>query len=163
MVVLVVAGCSDQADTDAVDDDAVDDDAVTLPMLGGDVEIDVGAPSARPRVVNVWATWCAPCRRELPAFDRVAAATDEVEILGVNAGEDAETARGLVDELGLTFPQLVDERSEVSARYGVVQMPSTVFLDADGDVARVHAGVYDDAGLVAAIDELLGVQVNLTP
>jgi thiol-disulfide isomerase/thioredoxin len=112
-------------------------------------------------VVNLWATWCVPCRRELPAFDEVAgAAGDDLDVFGVNVGDDVADARDLVDELELTFPQLHDPTSSLTADLGAVQMPTTAFLDADGDLVEVHAGAYTVEELVDAVEDHLGVTVD---
>lgn len=94
-----------------------------------------------PSVVNLWATWCVPCRAELPAFDEVAAeVVGSVRVLGVNVGEERATAEALVAELGLGFEQYLDPDADLSAELGVTTMPTTVFVDAEGDIVEVHAG-----------------------
>lgn len=94
-----------------------------------------------PAVVNLWATWCVPCRAELPAFDEVAAELDgEVRVLGVNVGEDRDVAEALVTELGLGFEQYLDPDADLSAELAVTAMPSTVFVDPSGTIVEVHAG-----------------------
>ena len=94
-----------------------------------------------PAVVNLWATWCVPCRAELPAFDEVAAeVADSVRVLGVNVGEERATAEALVAELGLGFEQYLDPDADLSAELGVTTMPTTVFVAAGGDIVEVHAG-----------------------
>jgi thiol-disulfide isomerase/thioredoxin len=94
-----------------------------------------------PVVVNLWATWCVPCRAELPAFDEVAAEmAGSVRVVGVNVGEERATAEALVAELGLGFEQYLDPDADLSAGLGVTTMPTTVFVDAGGDIVDLHAG-----------------------
>lgn len=150
-----VAGCGDDGEGEA---DAAPGVDLALDTIDGTETVTLGAPSTRPRVVNLWATWCAPCRRELPDFDLVARdATDSVEVIGVNIGEDAEVAAGLVDELGLGFVQLHDPDAVLSEQLGVVNMPSTAFLASDGTVTHVYAGALSAEELVELIDEHLGI------
>ncbi|MEZ5244523.1 MAG: TlpA disulfide reductase family protein [Acidimicrobiales bacterium] len=139
-----------------------DGEAVTeLPVIGLAETRAIGAPSDLPRVVNLWATWCAPCRRELPEFDAFAAANgDVVEVIGINVGEDEASALGLVRELDLGFTQLLDVDATLSERFAVVLMPSTAFLRSDGSVAFVQAGALDREGLAELTVEHLGVDVD---
>lgn len=81
---------------------------------------------------------------------------DDVEVVGVNVGDDADTAAGVVEELDLTFEQLLDRDSELNAALQVTNMPSTLFVDPAGAVVEVHAGAMTADELDAAIDELVG-------
>ncbi len=160
---LMAAGCG-------ADDDAAADDgrlpAVTLVALeedgsaGADFRLDDDAPA--PRVINLWATWCAPCRAELPAFDRVAAeAGAELAMLGVNVGESPDQAIELVAELGIGFPQGVDPTGDITAELGVAGLPATVFASADGEILDVHGGALTAGQLVDRIDEVFGLAITL--
>lgn len=81
---------------------------------------------------------------------------DDVEVVGVNVGDDADTAAGVVEELDLTFEQLLDRDSELNAALQVTNMPSTLFVDPAGAVVEVHPGAMTADELDAAIDELVG-------
>ena len=99
-------------------------------------------------VLNFWASWCPPCRREMPDFqtlweERGPSAPDDLVILAVNLlPEDTiAAAEGFVDEFGLTFPILLDtSRGEVAQRYGVQALPATFFIDRDGIVRTTALG-----------------------
>ena len=99
-------------------------------------------------VLNFWASWCPPCRREMPDFqtlweERGPSGPDDLVILAVNLlPEDTiAAAEGFVDEFGLTFPILLDtSRGEVSRRYGVQALPATFFIDRDGIVRTTALG-----------------------
>ena len=99
-------------------------------------------------VLNFWASWCPPCRREMPDFqtlweERGPSGLDDLVILAVNLlPEDTiAAAEGFVDEFGLTFPILLDtSRGEVSQRYGVQALPATFFIDRDGIVRTTALG-----------------------
>jgi cytochrome c biogenesis protein CcmG/thiol:disulfide interchange protein DsbE len=98
----------------------------------------------QPVVVNFWATWCAPCRIEMPALqDAYEKYQDQgLVILALNQDEPADLARGFFfDEMGLTFTPLLDEKSAVSATYGSFSvLPSTYFVDSQGNITAVHRG-----------------------
>lgn len=91
-------------------------------------------------IVNFWATWCGPCRQEMPAFEQAHLAGEALTILAVNFGETPATVAEFRQEMGVTFPLLLDETMEVGDSLGVAQLPSTFLIDAEGRVARVHYG-----------------------
>lgn len=87
-------------------------------------------------LINFWATWCAPCREEMPGMDRIyrEMKKDGFTILAVNFFETAEQVEPFVKELGLTFPILLDEEGQVSRLYRAFTLPMTFLLDRQGMV-----------------------------
>ena len=111
-----------------------------------------------PAVVNLWATWCAPCRAEIPDFEEVhQARSGEVRFVGINVGEDPAVAAGFIDEVGATYDQFADLDGEVSTELRATSMPVTVVIDEDGVITTRHLGPLDQQGLNEAIDEALTV------
>lgn len=109
-----------------------------------------------PMVINFWASWCPPCLREMPAFENVARQREgEVVIVGLNVREDAATARTLADRTGVTYPLLLDADGVAARSFGVVNMPTTVFVTADGTIATGHAGALTADQLDALINQFL--------
>jgi peroxiredoxin len=101
----------------------------------------------RGRVVllNFWATWCGPCRREMPQLSRL---YDKYRaagflLLGVSVDDDPRNAAQVASKLGVTFPILFDTDKNVSRLYDLSAMPSTVLIDRDGRVRHVHLGYKD--------------------
>lgn len=98
----------------------------------------------RPVVLNLWASWCTPCREEMPALERVHQAYQEqgVVILGVNSTvqDDPQRALDFALEQGLTFPILFDTQGEASRLYQVRALPTTYFIDAQGVIQEVVTG-----------------------
>ncbi|MFQ3251440.1 TlpA disulfide reductase family protein [Glaciecola sp.] len=93
-------------------------------------------------MVNFWASWCGPCREELPAFEELYQEYQDmgVEILAVNVDDEAEKANVLLQDIEVSFPVLYDTSGEVSELYDVSAMPTTVLIDRDGNVRLLHPG-----------------------
>ncbi len=93
-------------------------------------------------MVNFWATWCGPCRQEMPLLDELYSRYERVgfSLLGVNIDDDSRKAMRMVSELGISFPVLFDVRKEVSKLYKVDTMPVTVLSDREGTIRYVHHG-----------------------
>jgi peroxiredoxin len=93
-------------------------------------------------MVNFWATWCGPCRQEMPHLNRLYGKYRDAgfTLLGVNIDEDQAKAVSLAARLGLQFPVLLDTDKKVSRLYDLSTMPSTVLIDRDGRMRYVHLG-----------------------
>lgn len=126
----------------------------TLPTLDGDTFV-LSEMRGTPVVLNFWATWCGPCRRELPALQTAAATyAGRVEIIGVDQGEDPATIQEYVDELGLTFAIPLDADYEVGDRYNVRGLPTTFFIDRNGVIVDVWSGEMNSVILAEHIRQI---------
>lgn len=106
-------------------------------------------------LVNFWATWCGPCRLEMPDFqESFEQYSEEFTVLAVNSGESPAEVEGFVQELGLTFPILLDPELEVPQDYLVRGLPSSYFVDEDGVVQVVHIGVMTEGQLKEYLEEM---------
>ena len=108
-------------------------------------------------LVNFWATWCEPCREELPTIERLRRmmADKAFVILAVQMGGSARTAQDMAKDLGLRFPLLLDRDSRVTARWGVDTLPTTFLIGPDGEVAFRHVGEADWSDVRRRIEALL--------
>jgi peroxiredoxin len=93
-------------------------------------------------MINFWATWCGPCRQEMPLLAQLQAKYEPLgfTLLGVNVEPDSAAAVTWLKGMPVTFPILFDTDSAVAGRFGVEGMPSTVFVDRNGQVRYVHRG-----------------------
>jgi len=113
------------------------------------------AGDGRPVVMNSWASWCVPCREEMPAIDAVARRRSEVQVLGV-AVEDTETAaRGFAEETDVSYPLAVDSDGAIAAAYPTLGLPTTWFITGDGVIAAKVVGELDQRRLEDLIDRYL--------
>jgi thiol-disulfide isomerase/thioredoxin len=114
--------------------------------------------AGKPVLVNFWATWCVPCRTEMPLFVSLhqARAAAGLVVLAVDVQETAPVVQPFVSQFGLPFPVLLDESGEVATLYRVKGLPTSFFIGADGVVKRAHRGaILDAAQLDAWVSEIL--------
>lgn len=112
----------------------------------------------RPLVVNVFASWCAPCVREMPAIERVKQDVgDRVAFLGIATNDRIEDALALVEQTGITWDVARDPHGDAAEALGVVRMPTTFLVSPDGEVVEHHGGTTDEDELRALIEERFGV------
>ena len=117
---------------------------------------DFTADGGMPVVLNFWATWCPPCRVEMPYFENANALYDgRVAILGLNQAESAALIGEYARVHGLTYPLLVDEDMTVNHLYGVLNLPTTIFIDKNGVVREVLIGTISQGVLEDRIEKLL--------
>jgi len=93
-------------------------------------------------LINFWASWCGPCRQEMPVLDELQSKYKALgfTVLGVNVEEDSSKAKKMLRDLPVSFPVLFDNDSVVSRQYDVIAMPSTVLVDRDGNMRYLHKG-----------------------
>lgn len=112
----------------------------------------------QPIMVNFWATWCAPCRIEMPEMQAVyeARQDDGFVILAVNQGEPAALASQFFAELGLTYDLLLDPQSAVVQRYGIgTFLPSSLFIAPSGEITAIHRGPLSQTQLLQYLEQIL--------
>ena len=138
LAALLVLGASAAAATMAPAAPAPD---FTLHSLGGP-NLRLREQRGRVVLVNFWATWCGPCRQEMPQLNKLYEKYRGAGfvLLGINVDDDARHAADLAAKLGLKFPVLLDTDKAVSRLYQLSSMPSTVLIDRDGRVRHVHRG-----------------------
>ncbi len=107
--------------------------------------------------VNLWASWCAPCRSETPALENLYRddASKGLVVLGIDQGESASAAGAFAREMHLTYPILLDEDQQYGRAYAAVGLPTSLIVDASGHIARGVDGEMTLAQMHEAVDPLL--------
>ncbi len=108
-----------------------------------------------PMVVNFFASWCPPCRAELPDFEAVSQGNPGVTFIGISHDLDETSWRSLVEEVGISYDTVYQPGTEIWTELGGQAMPTTVFISADGEILDSHAGLLTADRLQQLIDELL--------
>jgi DsbE subfamily thiol:disulfide oxidoreductase len=108
-------------------------------------------------VINVWADWCGPCRKEQPQLVRLADRyhEDEVRFLGINYQDDRDAARAWVEEFGVPYPSLYDPSGRTAVDLGYPFLPDTYVVDREGRIRWVVFGASDEQELRGLIDDVL--------
>lgn len=110
----------------------------------------------QPVVLNFWASWCGPCRFEMPDLQRASMKFNgRSAIIGINQGENNRIITDFGNEFAITYPLLNDQDQTVNNTYLVNSLPTTIFIDADGIVREVQIGIITEAVLEDRIEALL--------
>lgn len=127
----------------------------TLTSLDGET-MTLSDHIGRPVVLNYWATWCPPCRIEMPHLQEASEQYDgRVTFLGINQGEGEQLISDFRAEYDLNYPLLLDPNLTAHNLYSAVNLPTTVFIDADGVVREVIVGAVNSAVLQDRLERML--------
>lgn len=118
--------------------------AVDLSQLGG-----------KPVLINLWASWCMPCREEMPTIeDAYGAYRERVQFLGVDTRDGSESAAEFLQEVGVTYPQLADPGGRLLANFRIPGLPATILIDADGEIVKTTIGPLTDSSLRTLLERV---------
>ncbi|CAB3920364.1 TlpA disulfide reductase family protein [Achromobacter deleyi] len=128
--------------------------AVALQDLNGKPAA-LAAFQGKPTVVNLWASWCPPCRREMPAFERAQAANPDIHFVFLNQGETPDAVRQYLEQHAPSLTNaLLDPAGEASRTMSNRGLPATLFLDADGRLMDVRVGELSSATLAQRLEAI---------
>jgi thiol-disulfide isomerase/thioredoxin len=109
-------------------------------------------------LINLWASWCEPCRAETPALERLfeQERLHGLVVIGINQGEDAKTAAAFAHSMGVSYPVLLDYDQRYGRAYSGLGLPTTIVVSKDGKIAWGHDGPLDLDQMTAAVRPLVG-------
>jgi len=181
LVLGLVAGCSQETGEVGQTQGFVagDGSSVILPVeqrqpapvltgtdLNGD-PVDTATWKGQPGVINVWASWCAPCRAEAPELVAVAQKNPDVNFLGLDTRDSDAPARAFVEKFGITYPNLPDPNGQLVLKFSdslpPQAIPSTLLIDREGRVAGRFLGAVQAGDLDAALQDLSAESAAATP
>ncbi len=181
LVLGLVAGCSQETGEVGQTQGFVagDGSSVILPVeqrqpapvltgtdLNGD-PVDTATWKGQPGVINVWASWCAPCRAEAPELVAVAQKNPDVNFLGLDTRDSDAPARAFVEKFGITYPNLPDPNGQLVLKFSdslpPQAIPSTLLIDSEGRVAGRFLGAVQAGALDAALQDLSAESAAATP
>jgi peroxiredoxin len=132
----------------------------TLTTLDGESTFILSQFKGQPVLINFWASWCIPCRMETPALERAYQKyqSQGLVILGINSAEQdtLKEAETFAKEFKVTYPLLWDETDEVLKTYAVLGLPTSVFVNSEGVIQRIHIGGMSDEQIEDFIGEIIG-------
>jgi thiol-disulfide isomerase/thioredoxin len=147
-LVLVLAACATGGQADGAPDE--------IPTMTADQFATEIQASEVPLVVNLWASWCIPCRSEAPLLREAHAVFgDRVRFLGVATEDVPANSLAFIAEFGLAFENVSDRPANIRGWLGATGLPLTVFIRPGGEILRIHYGVIDDQALAIGVDDLL--------
>lgn len=153
-LVIGVRGASEATDaaerTPPVDAGVAAFEPFTAPPVTGETltgeAFDLAELRGTPVVLNFWASWCGPCRKEIPALAAFQAANPDLAVVGVSYQDDPADARAFADETGADWPSVIDD-GPIGSAWGVPGLPATFFIDAQGEVVGRILGEATEATL----------------
>ena len=152
LTVITASACGTGGDASRLPD-------LDLPTVDATASIDLGELTG-PAVINLWATYCAPCRREIPDFETVhREVAGSVRFIGVNIGDTPEQIDAYLsglDDPAVTYEQLVDLMADLPDALGTITLPVTVFVDDAGTITEVHDGPLEADDLRQRLSTVVG-------
>ena len=128
----------------------------TLSRIGGPGDLQLSSLRGKAVVLNFWASWCSPCKREAPALQAVSKTWGKrVVVLGVDVNDFQGDARGFMRKYGLTYPVVHDNKNVTTPKYGLTGLPETFFLDRRGRIVEHVPGEVRAADLNNGVERAL--------
>lgn len=161
-LLLVACGSDDPSDESRLD--VHDAPAADAPPRDAEL-VEAGWPEAaawirrevdegRPVVMNILASWCAPCERELPVLNAAVRDNPDIAFVGIDHMDLRDNAEAFVAEQDIDFPTLFDIDGDVAGAVGARAMPTTAFFDRDGRLVSLASGELSESGLEERLDQI---------
>lgn len=143
ITIFLLAGFISSCDSSDTGNDNIARD-FRLSSIDENAEYSLSDFSEQPVVLNFWASWCAPCKEELPLLEKAwdMYKDKNIRFIGINIMDNRESAELLLKKYGVSYINLFDKDGKVSQMYGVSALPVTVFIDSNGDIVRKKYGPF---------------------
>lgn len=143
-VFVMLIGCEkgeNKAEANSKRHDAMD---FHLQKLDGKEKVHLIDFKGKPVVLNFWASWCAPCRQEMPFFEKIwnEYKNDGVIFIGIDVLDDEDNAKEFLRDYGISYLNLKDPSGEVANAYSVIGLPATFFIDREGKILKKNYGPF---------------------
>lgn len=140
----VLMSCKSDITGDRIGNSANAAHGFQLSDLKGDKKFSLSDFTGKPVILNFWATWCSPCREEMPFLQKTWSEykDDGIVFIGINVMDDPENASMFLSSLNIDYLNLTDKSGSVSGRYGVVALPATFFIDKNGNIYKQNYGPF---------------------
>jgi thiol-disulfide isomerase/thioredoxin len=171
LLALVAAACSDTADATGELPDLADVPGADTGAASGDIAPDFTvetldgagftlsehlASDGRPVFLNMWASWCPPCRAEMPDIDAAADAHSDVKFIGIAASDEPESAAGFAASIDIGYTIGFDEHGVVARDYNVPGLPSSYIISAEGEILEQIFGAVTKADIDEKLEKYFG-------
>ena len=142
--VLLLNSCKKEEEVSALGSDIQYAKHFSLPSLDENKKVELKDFKGKPVVINFWASWCTPCRQEMPFLEKSWNEYKDkgVVFIGIDVLDDEKNAKDFINTLGVSYPNLKDQSGEVASKYGVVGLPATIFIDKQGRITRRNYGPF---------------------
>ena len=139
LFLLVLTGCNENSGNNSKE--AKD---FKLKSLTSDKYYNLSEFSGKPVILNFWASWCAPCRQEMPFLESVwkEHKDKDLVLVGINVMDDNDEARETLKEFKISYPNLSDTRGDVTDAYDILALPVTYFINKQGEVSKINYGPF---------------------
>ncbi|MEO6714417.1 MAG: TlpA disulfide reductase family protein [Mycobacteriales bacterium] len=131
---------------------------LSFACLGHPGQVTLSQLRGVPLIVNLWASWCLPCRNEMPAFERLhQALRQQVRILGVDTKDAEDSARATIQATGISYPSVADPHGTLRGDLKALGLPVTLFVAADGRVLEQHLGELSERDMRDRVAKYFGI------
>lgn len=172
LMVIVLTGCTTTSNTTSLPSNLPENIAANATLADGGARavVDQAAPDftwqyangtvahlsdyqGQRVVLNFWATWCEPCRSEMPDLDALDGHND-TRVFGINKGQHIDVIPAFARELGVDFTLVSDPDGDVALAYGARNLPTSIFIDRQGQIRAIHVGVLSADALALQLERI---------
>lgn len=143
-VLFLITSCNQSTEESTAGTDSKLAKNFTLDSLTENKQLSLEDYKGKGVVLNFWATWCTPCREEMPLFEETWKKYQDKDVvfLGVDVMDDRSNAQDFLKSIGITYPNLYDPEGNVSRKYNVIALPATFFIDKEGNIVGKNYGPF---------------------